>query len=193
MAHGTPGAYAPPGRMFYVGQASGPPQTSTSANLDDGEMVVQPVVIPFTMDVSKIRFEVTVAGTGDWYVVVYDSNEDGYPNVLLYESAAISIGTTGIKVASPPALTLEGERMYWVGLLADTTVTPTVRRRLNWIGGISPRGLSDADLTNFQLGGSVPIPVLRDTGLTPPAPDPFNASIGAGTINDTPIMTIELA
>jgi hypothetical protein len=179
--------------MFYVGQAGGPPQTATSANLSDGEMVVQPVVIPFTMDVSKIRFEITVAGTGDWYVVVYDSNEDGYPNALLYESTAISIASTGIKVASPPALTLEQERLYWVGVLADTTVTPTIRRRANWIGAISPRGLSDADLVNFSLGQSVPIPVFRDTGLAPPAPNPFNASVGAGTINDTPIMTIELS
>ncbi len=194
MAHKVPHSYAPPGRMFYVGQITGGPTTGTSADFADGEMVVMPVVLSFGKDIDTFRFEITGAGTGDFYVVVYDALEDGYPNVLQYQSPAIDIGSTGIKTDSPGAiLTFDVDRLYWVGILADTTVTPTIRRRNAFEGALDVSGLLDTQLANFSLGIGAPEGSLKLIGQTAVAPDPFPSSIVSNDQNDTPVMTIELA
>lgn len=55
-------------------------------------------------------------------IVIYDSNDDGVPNNLLYESGDIDCSTTGGKEQTVD-ITFDANRVYWLGTRHSSTAT----------------------------------------------------------------------
>ena len=55
-------------------------------------------------------------------IVIYNSNDDGVPDQLIYESGDLDCSTTGGKEATVD-ITFEANRIYWLGIRHSSTAT----------------------------------------------------------------------
>lgn len=64
----------------------------------------------------------TAVASAQAKIVIYDSDANGWPGELLYESGNLDLGTTGYKFASL-TFTFQSGRQYWIGVRHSSTAT----------------------------------------------------------------------
>lgn len=166
---------APPGQVFVAGYPGGAFDTTQAIGLGDGNILVQPFAVPISVTVDTAYIEVTVGGTGNWYIVLYaDTATEGdhAPEAHLATSSAIDISSTGMlsgTFATPVALS--ADTVYWVGFYTDTSGTPQVTKWdpttgasghigfMNHIGGTTvANGVVSPTAWSWRLTGQSSVP-----------------------------------
>lgn len=149
----------------------------------DGDMLVVAFVAPDTMGVDRLSVVTggASAGTGNLRFVIYDSDdESSYPNQKLYESGNFSVaGANSVSTATSVGVTFIAGRVYWVGIITDTTVSPTFKSLFGTEHPLGIRGIPISTDGSWALGNDVN-PSYLVTGQSFPAPDTFPGG-GTGT------------
>ena len=111
---------------------------------------------------------VTAQASSNTRLGVYDSNDAGYPENLMFESASFDTSTTGLKETTIDVL-LRGPARYWAGVVTDVT-------GVIWVtDGVGQHVGNDDPGKNAQNA----LNVAHTFGALP---DPF----GAVTVNNNP-------
>lgn len=107
--------------------------TSTSATLGNGTLRVSPIVVPNDVVISHLGIDVAIAGEAGstFRVGIYEDSTSfaGYPGALLIEAAAVVDGTSATVQEVACAISLDGNRLYWIGGAVQNapTTQPSIR------------------------------------------------------------------
>lgn len=137
--------------------------SATNASLSNNTMYLAPFIPAQTFTISDFKINVTVLGTGNYRILLYShSDTNGLPDVLLYESADLSVTTTGIKTATTTQ-TFTAGTTYWLGVYGSSTVqlAASVVNSQNQIG-------MDSTLTQYNN--------LSRSATFGSAPNPFGTT-----------------
>jgi hypothetical protein len=109
------------GRYKRLVNEAGTTLTTRQGTANRIELV--PYVPLVTEELDRFAVNVTtLIAASEVKIVVYASNADGWPDALLFESAALSSATTGAKTATT-TLTLTAGVQYWVGMWHSSNAT----------------------------------------------------------------------
>lgn len=111
-----------------------------------------------------IGLEMATAGTGNVLLGVYENGTDGQPEALIYTSAAVPVGTAGVKTTTGPGLLTGG--WYWLACLFQNT-SGTVQSTSSTIGH-SGQGLPTATSSTNVYNGFFQVQAYG-SGLASPA------------------------
>lgn len=150
--------------------------TSTSATLGNGSLRVSPFVLPNDLSISHIGVDVTLAGEAGstFRVGIYEDSTAfaGYPGALLAEASAVVDGTSATVQEVACAVSLDGNRLYWIGGAVQNapTTQPTLRTISN---AGAPAGLvvGSAPAANASMLG------YQHTGATGALPATFQTTV----------------
>jgi hypothetical protein len=163
----------------YIGPRAG----GGDRTFADGDMLVVAFVAPDTMGVDRLSV-VTGAGNtgvGNLRFVIYDSDaESSYPDQKIYESGSFSVaGANNVSTATGVGVTFVAGRVYWVGIVTDTTVDPIFKAHFGVEHPLGVKGIPITTDGTWALGNDTN-PSYLVTGQVFPAPDTFPGT-GVGT------------
>jgi hypothetical protein len=133
--------------------------SATNASLSNNTMFLAPFIPAQTFTISDFKINVTVLGTGNYRILLYShSDTNGLPDVLLYESADLSVLSIGIKTATTTQ-TFTAGTTYWLGVYGSSTVqlAASVVNSQNQIGMDSTLA-QYSSITRGATFGSAPNP-----------------------------------
>lgn len=121
---GASGGFNTPVKLGSGGVYSNIPigASNTAVSLSPNDMYLAPFIPAQSFTISNFLINVTTLGTGNFRILLYShSDTNGLPDVLLYESADLSVLTTGIKTATTTQ-TFTAGTTYWLGVYGSSTV-----------------------------------------------------------------------
>ena len=95
--------------------------SSSSHALISNTLYLAPFTPAYSFTISNFLINVTVLGAGNFRILLYShSDTNGLPDVLLYESADLSVLTTGVKTATTTQ-TFTAGTTYWFGVYGNSS------------------------------------------------------------------------
>lgn len=135
-----------------------------------------PYYTSVTLPIDQIGAAVSTAvASSQFKIVIYDADASGWPNNLLYETAALSSAATGY-FSETLSFTFQSGRIYWLGIRKSSTAT---FRTINVSSAVN-FGLTSSSASNYAT-------ILRRTvTFANAAPDPWVFTNTDRTANITP-------
>lgn len=137
--------------------------------------------VPLTIDQIGVAVSTAVAGS-QVKVVIYSAGSDGWPDALLYETAALSSAATGY-VSEALTFTFDSGTTYWIGVRHSATAT---LRTINVSSAVN-LGLTSSTATSYAS-------LLRSTvTFASAAPDPYTFAASQLTAATPPSIRMRAA
>lgn len=110
-------------------------QATTTQATTGNRIRIAPWPCPFDLPVTTIVADVaTAAAGGKFKIVIYDSDDDGWPTDLLFEGAELTSDTATFKTDVSINLTLTGGKMVWLGVrTGNVAITMAANQRYSAI------------------------------------------------------------
>ncbi len=139
-----------------------------------GRLIMSSAWFARAFNIDRIGIQCTTnVASAQGRLCIYESNADGWPTNLLYESANLDFSTTGFKEVTL-SFSFSAKKLYWFGLLTSSTAaTRSVQNTIN-----PQLGLTSTTGTTQQA-------IILRAGLTyaNPLPNPF--SFTTADLNNT--------
>lgn len=125
--------------FYRSGQYYGAPPTASTTTLAlvDATMRIAPFPVMHSTTFTEASFETTVAGASGSVcrVVIYASDENGVPKVLVFDSGTVATDpAAGVKTVTMGSLALTAGN-YWIGLAPQGGVAAPTVRSINNLSG----------------------------------------------------------
>ena len=148
------------------GQSLG--STAGAAN----RMDLAPYFVGRDFEIDRFAIMVTTANAGSQVkVVIYTSDFEGWPDILIYESIALDTSTTGAKeVTVDPPLYMDRGKQYWFGVRHSSN--PSIRT-------ITASTSATLGMTNSSSSANFTI-TRRTVLFADPAPNPYDFPNNSG-------------
>lgn len=112
----------------------------------------------------------TSSASAEGKILIY-SNDNGEPNQLLYESATLSLATTGIKIATT-AFTFNAGTTYWICFWGNSAVS------IRFYGSATGMQLIGA---NYTTSPGIYTSFLKSVTWGTSTPNPFGGGLSGST------------
>ena len=107
----------------YVDQALTALAATTLAGAAN-RIELYPYIPQVSFSINRLGVYVTTGvASAQVKVVIYDADANGYPNALLYESAAMNVATSSTLVEATMSQTFVAGTIYWLGVRHSSTST----------------------------------------------------------------------
>jgi hypothetical protein len=165
------GNYFTPISGRFIRNSSGVDTTATTRAGAANVLEIAPFIPQTNVTIDELSIIVATAVASSLVkIVVYDSDANGRPTTLLFESSDLDTSSTGTKSASLSASTLLAGKIYWFGVRHSSTATLRANQLYNSL-----------NIDNGSAPSTNMIKVLRRTvTFANAAPDPFVFDITEG-------------
>jgi len=94
----------------------------STATVTSNYLWVEPFFVPGTFKAGQIAINVTVAGSGNARLGIYEDNGKIYPGKLLIDAGEVNVATTGVKTIGINKV-LRGGKLYWLAMVSSSNIT----------------------------------------------------------------------